>query len=418
MSYPRAILHVDGDSFFVACEVAKDPSLRFRPVVTGSERGIASALSYEAKSRGVTRGLPISMVRRICPDVVVLPSDYDTYQIYSERMANIIRRYAPQVEWYSIDECFADLTGLEESLGMSYEEVAARIKRDLYDELGITFSVGLSTTKVLAKVASKIRKPNGLTFIPQESIKDFLKDVRVGKVWGVGSSTTVKMNKLGIETALDLAQKNPEWVQENFAKPTQEIFWELRGESVMGLNTEKKESYASISKTRSFSPARGDKAFLLSELSRNIENACLKLRQHGLYAGKISFFLKTKNFEYHTHEVRLSRASNVPQVFLAEVGKEFDRVFQLGYFYRTTGATLSEITETDPVTLDLFGEQAMREKMAKAFETVDEIFHKYGKYSVFLASSLLSISERGDLSADKAGSPKKRLNIPYLGVVT
>lgn len=418
MKYPRAILHVDGDAFFVACEIAKNPSLRGRPVVTGSERGIASALSYEAKARGVTRGLPISMVRKICPEVVVLPSDYETYEMYSERMANIIRRYTPQVEWYSIDECFADLTGLEEVLGISYEEMAARIKRDLYDELGITFSVGLSVTKVLAKVASKCNKPNGLTFIPEDKVPDFLKEVKIGKVWGVGSSTTVKMSKFGIDTALDFARKNPEWVQENFAKPTQEIFWELRGQHVMDLNTETKESYASISKTKSFTPARGDRAYLFSELSRNIENACLKLRQHGLYAKKISFFLKTKNFEYHTHEVRLPQASNVPQVFLSEVGKYFDKVFRLGYFYRTTGATLSEITETDPVTLDLFGEQASREKMAKAFETVDEIFHKYGKYSVFLASSLLSITERGDLSADKAGSPKKRLNIPYLGVVT
>jgi DNA polymerase-4/DNA polymerase V len=326
-------------------------------------------------------------------------------------MANILRRYTPRVEWYSIDECFADLTGLEEALGMSYEEVAARIKRDLYDELGITFSVGLSVTKVLAKVASKTQKPNGLTFIPEERISEFLQEVKIGKVWGVGSATTVKMDKLGIHTALDFAEKNPEWVKENFAKPTLAIFWELRGHSIMELNTETKESYASISKTRSFAPARGDRAYLLSELSRNIENACLKLRQHGLYAKKISFFLKTKNFEYHTYEVKLSQASNVPQAFLTEVGKCFDKVFHLGYFYRTTGATLSEITETDPVTLDLFGEQAMREKMVKAFETIDEIFHKYGKYSVFLASSLLSVRERGL-------EPHKRLNLPYLGVVT
>jgi DNA polymerase IV len=408
--YPTAILHVDGDSFFVGCEIARDPSLRGKCVVTGSERGIASALSYEAKAAGVTRGMPVSMVRRICPEVVVMPSDYETYHMYSERMANIIRRYTPQVEWYSIDECFADLTGLEETLGVSYEEAAARIKRDLYDELGITFSVGLSTTKVLAKVASKTQKPNGLTFIPEERVNEFLKEVKVGKVWGIGSATTVKMNKLGIETALDFAQKNPEWVKENFAKPTQEIFWELRGHSIMRLNTETKESYASISKTRSFTPARGDRAYLFSELSRNIENACLKLRQHGLYAKKVSFFLKTKNFEYHTHEVKLSQASNVPQAFLVEAGKHFEKVFRLGYFYRTTGATLSEITETDPVTLDLFGESKMREKMAKAFETVDEIFHKYGKYSVFLASSLLSIRERGI-------EPHKRLGIPFLGVV-
>jgi DNA polymerase IV len=411
MKYPRAILHVDGDSFFVGCEVAKDPSLRGQCVVTGSERGIASALSYEAKARGVSRGMPVSIIRKICPEVVVLPSDYETYSMYSERMASILRRYTPEVEWYSIDECFADLSGLEEALGMSYEEMAEKIKSDLFQELGITFSVGLSTTKVLAKVASKFKKPDGLTPIPEEEINKYLKEVNIGKVWGVGSATTVKMNKLGIMTALDLAEKNPEWVKENFAKPTQAIYWELRGKQVYPLNTETKESYASISKTRTFTPARGDKAFVFSELSKNIENACFKLREHGLYARKMSFFLKTKNFEYHEFEVRLSQANCVPQEFVALALRNFEKVFRLGYFYRATGVTLSEITETEPATLDLFGESRFKEKMSVAFQTIDEVLHRYGKYSIFLASSLLAIKERGSFH-------QKRLNIPYLGFVT
>ena len=123
-SFPRAILHVDGDAFFVACEVAKNPALRGKPVVTGGERGIASAMSYEAKRRGITRAMRISEMKKICPDVIILPSDYETYSLYSMRMYAIVRRYTPAVEEYSIDECFADLTGLRRSLRMSYEEMA------------------------------------------------------------------------------------------------------------------------------------------------------------------------------------------------------------------------------------------------------------------------------------------------------
>lgn len=111
-SLPRAILHIDGDSFFASCEVAKNPTLRGKPVITGKERGIVSAATYEAKARGVTRGMRLSEVRTVCPDAIILPSDYETYSIFSYRMYEIVRRYTPAVEEYSIDECFADLGGM------------------------------------------------------------------------------------------------------------------------------------------------------------------------------------------------------------------------------------------------------------------------------------------------------------------
>ncbi|MGH7141204.1 MAG: DNA polymerase Y family protein, partial [Minisyncoccia bacterium] len=154
-SFPRAILHIDGDAFFASCEVAKNPKLRGKSVITGKERGIVSAATYEAKALGVTRGMRLSDVRRICPDAVILPSDYETYSIFSARMYSIVRRYTPAVEEYSIDECFADLTGMRRSLHMSYPQIAERIKEELDRELGMTFSIGLSATKVLAKVGSK-----------------------------------------------------------------------------------------------------------------------------------------------------------------------------------------------------------------------------------------------------------------------
>src|SRR3990167_814539 len=109
-SFPRAILHVDGDSFFASCEIARNPKLRGKPVITGRERGIVSAMTYGVKARGVKRGMILSEARKICPDAVILPSDYETYSLFSERMYEIVRRYTPTVEEYSIDECFADLT--------------------------------------------------------------------------------------------------------------------------------------------------------------------------------------------------------------------------------------------------------------------------------------------------------------------
>lgn len=211
-SFPRAILHIDGDSFFASCEVAKNPSLKGKPVITGKERGIASSMSYEAKACGVTRAMKLSDIRKLCPDAIILPSDYETYSLYSERMYEIVRRYTPEIEEYSIDECFADLTGLRRVNRMSYAEMAERIKHDLDTELGMTFSVGLSVNKVMAKVCSKWKKPSGLTIIPGYAIHLYLGKLPIEKIWGIGPNTTAYLKKLGIETALDFAKKDKSWV--------------------------------------------------------------------------------------------------------------------------------------------------------------------------------------------------------------
>src|ERR1700690_2031812 len=151
-SYPRAIVHVDGDSFFASCEIAKAPRLKGKPVITGKERGIVSAMTYDVKARGVTRGMILSEAAKLAPDAIILPSDYETYSIFSERVYEIVRRYSPMVEEYSIDECFADLTGMRRIHHMPYPEIASSIKRDLERDLGMTFSMGLSATKVLPKI--------------------------------------------------------------------------------------------------------------------------------------------------------------------------------------------------------------------------------------------------------------------------
>ena len=176
-AFHHAILHIDGDAFFASCEQSRRPKLQGRPVVTGKERGIAASMSYEAKACGVTRGMRISDIRKLCPEAVILPSDYETYSLLSKRFFTIVRRYTPEVEEYSIDECFADVTGLRRPLRMSYIQIAERIKRDLDTELGFTFSVGLAPNKVVAKIASKWQKPSGLTAIPGRELHRYLEQV-------------------------------------------------------------------------------------------------------------------------------------------------------------------------------------------------------------------------------------------------
>src|SRR6202171_5233946 len=129
--FPLAIVHIDGDAFFASCEQARDPTLQGKPVITGKERGIVASMSYEAKRMGVSRAMRLFEVRKICPDAIILPSDYETYSLLSKRFFAIVRRYTPDVEEYGIDECFADLTGLRRVLRMQYVAMAQKIKQVL-----------------------------------------------------------------------------------------------------------------------------------------------------------------------------------------------------------------------------------------------------------------------------------------------
>ena len=160
-SWPRAIVHIDGDAFFTSCEEAIHPELRGKPLITGGERGIVACASYAAKRIGIKRGVPLHEARKICPGLIILPSDYETYSLFSRRMFVIMRRFTPDVEEYSIDEAFSDITGMRRALHSSYEDIALQMKKTIERELGITVSVGLSITKVLAKVASKHQKTSG-----------------------------------------------------------------------------------------------------------------------------------------------------------------------------------------------------------------------------------------------------------------
>ena len=252
--FPRAILHVDGDYFFVSCELASKPWLKDRPVVTGHERGIATAMNPAAKALGVTRAMPVFRIRKLYPQVVILNSDYDSYDLYARRMYAIVRRYTPIVEEYSIDECFADITDSKDALKMSYEEIARSIKRDLEVELGLSFSVGVSINKVTAKIASKWNKPSGLTLISMPELQEYLAKLPIGKVWGVGRSTSTMLRKLGIETAYQFTQGNREWIEASFSKPCRELYEELQGNYLHRVDSSSasKNEYVSISRTRTF----------------------------------------------------------------------------------------------------------------------------------------------------------------------
>ena len=426
-SWPQAILHIDADAFFASCEQAIHPELKGRPVVTGKERGIVAAASYEAKARGVQRGVRLSDVKRICPDAVILPSDYETYSLFSVRMFDILRRFSPDVEEYSIDEAFVDLTGLRRSFHGPYSMIAEKMRKTIETELGITVSVGVSLTKVLAKIGSKHKKPNGLTVIPGRDIHLYLEKLPIDKVWGIGPNTAAFLRKLGIATALEFARKDERFIEQNLSKPFREIWHELNGRSVYPVVTEVKNTYQSISKAKTFTPPSQDETFIFAQASKNLENACIKARRYKLAASRLMVFLRKQDFTGSGVEIRLSHPTAYPGELFGPLREGFQQLFLPRTLYRQTGVVLAGIVPEAGVQYSLFDDTAKIEKMARIYDCVDELSRRFGKHAVQHAAILPTKQqaqhegERGDVPVRKGNllkgeNKRQRLGLPMLNI--
>lgn len=426
-SWPTAVLHLDADAFFASCEQAMNPELKGRPVITGKERGIVAAASYEAKTRGVQRGMRLFEARKVCPDAVIVPSDYEAYSLFSFRMFEILRRFSPDVEEYSIDEAFVDLTGLRRSFHGPYGMIAEKIQQAVEAELGITVSIGVSLSKVLAKIGSKHKKPHGLTLIPGRDIHIYLSRLPAEKVWGIGPNTAAFLKKFGVMTALDFAKKDEKFIQRHLSKPYREIWHELNGRSIYPVVAESKSSYQSISKTRTFTPASDDATFIFAQFSKNLENACIKARRHKLAATRLIIFLRKQDFRESGVEIKLSHASSYPAELFDALSKGFQQVFRPGDLYRLTGVVLAGLVPESRVQYTLFDDTAKTERMTRIYHAVDSLSKKFGKHVIHHASSLPTKlqarheGERGDVPQRmtdlfKGENRRQRLGLPMIHI--
>jgi len=211
------ILHVDLDAFFASVEILDDPTLRGRPVAVGGagERGVIASASYEARRFGVRSAMPSVIARRRCPELVILPGRFDRYEEYSRRFHAIVLDVTPDFEPLGLDEVFADLRSLRR-LRAEPLEIAAGIRRRINDELGLLCGVGLGRNKLFAKIASKRSKPTvveghlvdgpGVVWVSPALEVQWIDELPVRALWGVGPATAAKLEKLGLRWVRDLAK--------------------------------------------------------------------------------------------------------------------------------------------------------------------------------------------------------------------
>jgi DNA polymerase-4 len=197
------ILHADLDSFYASVEQRDDPSLRGRPVIVGG--GVVLAASYEAKAYGVRTAMGGQQARRLCPAAVVVPPRMSAYSRASEAVFEVFRDISPLVEPISIDEAFLEVSGLRRVSGEPVQ-IAARLRAEVRDRVGLPITVGIARTKFLAKVASQHAKPDGLLVVPPDGELAFLHPLPVRRLWGVGAKTSDKLQAHGIYTVAQVAE--------------------------------------------------------------------------------------------------------------------------------------------------------------------------------------------------------------------
>ena len=197
------ILHADLDAFYASVEQLLDPSLRGKPIAVGG--GVVLAASYEAKAFGVRGGMPGRRARELCPQLIFVGGHFEDYQRLGDAAIKVLGDFTPLVERISIDEAFADVAGCTHLFG-SPADIARTIRRRVKEELGLPISIGVARTKHLAKIASQVAKPDGLVIVDPESELEFLHDLPVELMWGVGPVTRARLAAIGVQTIGQLAR--------------------------------------------------------------------------------------------------------------------------------------------------------------------------------------------------------------------
>lgn len=372
------VMHIDMDAFFAAVEQVDNPALKGKPVIVGgSRRGVVSAASYEARKYGVRSAMPIFEARRRCPRGIFLPVRMKRYQEISKQVMAILGAVSPLVEPVSIDEAFIDLTGTERLHGDPVQ-VAHKIKGGIWAETSLTCSIGVATNKFLAKIASDFRKPDGLTMVRKENVQDFLKDLPVERLPGIGAKSGKLLRRLGIGVVSDILRLPPGLLERKFGKYGQKLMKLARGIDDSPIVTYSPAK--SMGSEDTLDEDTSDIGLLKNRLMFQAEEIGERLRRHGLKGKTITLKIKQSDFTMTTRRHTLKEATCVTKVI-------YDTAFMLLERYhpkrpvRLVGLVVSGFGAPEQHSL-FHGTEKKIENLERVDHTVDQIRKKLGQESI------------------------------------
>jgi DNA polymerase IV len=244
----RSIIHLDMDCFYAAIEVRDNPELVGQPVAVGGardRRGVLTTCNYEARKFGVRSAMPTFQALQRCPELVVMPTRFEVYRRESEKIRKILFRFTSLVEPLSLDEAFLDVSMREEDPAV----LAEHIRGLIYQDTALTASAGIAPNKMLAKIASDWNKPNGQFEIRQEEISEFMEQLPVQKLWGIGAKSAEKFRRLGIQTCGELQRCSRIQLHEWFGKFGLELFLLCRGDDRREVTPDRERKSLSTERT-------------------------------------------------------------------------------------------------------------------------------------------------------------------------
>ena len=381
MTNQKYIALIDCDSFFVSCEQKRDESLRGKPVsVVSGDRGCVISRSKEAKKLGVKMGMPLFQAKEQFPQGIYINADHYLYSVISKQIMSILKNMSPNVQVYSIDEAFVDLTGLTKVYKMNYFEIAKYIQDKIWNEVGIPVSIGISRSKTLAKLASDYSKNKNIriTLIGKKKIEKFLKTTQVEDIWGFGRRLSKKLNGYCIKTAFEFTQKNDEWIKNRFGKNGLFTKYELLGELLSPVTNEASLP-KSISDSKSFNEFTSDLNYIKNELQIHIHETCSRLRKINSKCSTIGLLLKTKDFQTFYLKAKLKNPTNFEFDVSKAAFKELEKIYDKNVLYRSVGIVLEDFASQSQEQIGLFennSDKISHEKLGKA---LDKLEKKYGR---------------------------------------
>lgn len=318
------ILHVDMDAFFAAVEVRRRPELRGKPVIVGGggSRGVVTSATYEARRFGVHSAMPMLRARRLCPQAVIVPPDFASYQAASAGVMAVFRSVTPLVEPISLDEAFLDVSGAMRRLGPP-RQIAEYIRARVEDEQQLTCSVGVAATKFVAKLASAHCKPDGVLVVPRDDVVAFLHPLPVAALWGVGAVTEQALVRLGLHTVGDIAQTPAATLKRALGASSgahlAALSWGRDDRSVVPVEPDR-----SIGAEETFPRDVDDPVVIHRELLRLSQRTATRLRASGYVGRTISIKVRFADFTTITRTRSLNSSTDVAKTIYLTACSLFD----------------------------------------------------------------------------------------------
>ncbi len=383
------------DAFFAAVEQRDSPELRGQPVVVGGDpsgRGVVAAASYEARRYGIRSAMPSAEARRRCPHCVFITPRGRSYAEVSRQIMAILESYSPLVEQVSVDEAFVDVAGCERLFGPA-EEIARQIQRRIREELGLSASIGVAPNRFLAKLASDREKPGGLVVVPPEQVEDFLRDLPIEAVWGVGEVTAARLRRLGLKTVGQLAEYPEDLLEQQFGEYGRRLHELAHGqdESPLALGVERKQ----VSAETTFAHDTTDREFLEAQLLRLSEQVGTRLRKKGLGGTTVTLKVRFSDFRTITRRTTERDPAGEDLAIYQRARTLLEPQLAAGRKIRLLGVGVSNFTAVSQPSL--FASERTERPVDEA---VDRVRDKFGEQALrrgrFVTKTLPSRTPRED----------------------